>query len=222
MQTLHRMNVLRLAAAVAAALSLTGCSQAAPFVAPTPAAAFDTTACPAALGGSRDVAPPAHHDGRLMDGQPAPSGALVCVYGSVFDQGPGPRHTLAKQVRLAAPAAEALAQATAEVVVGTSTGSVGCPDDTGDVTVIAFGYPHSPPLDLWWRTTGCQTIDNGAVEAEQIANDSFGGFQATFAEVARGDHQVGRVGASRVTRGADQSVLSTTIDARSHGWQVPK
>jgi hypothetical protein len=179
------VNTWVAAAACAAVLGLAGCSPADPFVAPTPAAMFGTTACPSALGTTRDVVAPPRHGDRLVDPRLSPSAGLVCVYGSVFDQGPGRRHTLAKQIRLAAPAARRLADAAARVDVGTSAGTNGCPSDTGDVTVIALAYRDSPPVDLWWRTSGCQTIDNGAGEAEQVGNDSFGRFQSTFATVMR-------------------------------------
>jgi hypothetical protein len=179
------MNRFTVAAMGVLVLSLAGCSQATSFTAPTPAATFSPNSCPAALGKTRDVTAPLNHGTQLAETRPAPSTALICQYGSAFNQGPGPRHTLVQQTQLAAPAAKKLSDAAAAISVENSTNTAGCPNDTGNVTVIAFGYHNAPTVDLWWNTTGCQTIDNGAVQARQVANDSFGKFQATFDVVTR-------------------------------------
>lgn len=204
MRTPRRVHPIIGAAAIVAVLGLAGCAQAGSFTAPTPAASFAATTCPVALGSTRDVVAPPQHGDRLVDVRPAPSTALICEYGSAFDQGPGPRHTLARQVRLAAPAARRLAAAASGVRVGTSTNTAGCPSDTGSVTVIAFGFRRAPAVDLWWHTTGCQTIDDGATEAEQVANDSFGAFQTTFAAVTRaGSEADAHAAVRRRTAGSD-------------------
>lgn len=169
----------------AAVVALAGCSETASFIASSPAATFSATACPAALGTVQDVVAPRVQSDRLLNARPTPTTALICEYGSSFDQGPGARHTLAEQIDLAADQASRLGAAAARIDVGVSAGSGGCPSDTGTVTVIVFDYRDSPPTELWWRSTGCQTIDNGATEAEQVANASFGDFQTVFAAVTR-------------------------------------
>jgi hypothetical protein len=146
---------------------------------------FTATSCPAALGKLQDVTAPTDQGGRLINPHPRPFKAVICKYGSIFNQGAGPRHTLARQVDLTAAQAKKLASAAAHINVGASAGSASCPNDSGNATVIAFGYHNAPPVDLWWHSTGCQTIDNGATEAVQIANDSFGTFQTVFAQVTR-------------------------------------
>lgn len=90
-----------------------------------------------------------------------------------------------KRIELTASWATKLATAASQIDVGVSSGSVGCPSDTGNVTVIDFDYIDSPPVDLWWHSTGCQTIGNGVTEAEQMANDSFARFQTVFAAMTR-------------------------------------
>lgn len=174
----------------AVAISLAGCAPTSPvvadqFVAPSPAAAFSATGCPPALGKLQDVAPPHRHLSQLLDPTERPARALVCEYGSVFNQGPGPDHTLAKQIDLDAAPAGRLGSAVARIDVGAARGPVSCPNDTGKVTVLVFTYNDSPPVNLWWHTTGCQSINNGDVEANQIANDSFGAFLTVFEAVTR-------------------------------------
>ncbi len=81
--------------------------------------------------------------------------------------------------------AKELAAAASSITVGTFSRSGDCPADTGSVNVIAFGCRNEPAVDLWWHSTGCQTIDNGATEAEQAANNPFGHFQIIFAALTR-------------------------------------
>jgi hypothetical protein len=55
-----------------------------------------------------------------------------------------------------------------------------CPAATGAFAILAFSYPHHRDVDLWWNTTGCQSIDNGRIGASQIGSTSFGAFQTVF------------------------------------------
>jgi hypothetical protein len=146
---------------------------------------FTATACPAALGRLQDVTAPSDQGGRLLNPHSSPSKAVICQYGSNLKQGAGPRHTLARQLDLTAAQAKKLASAAANITVGSTANSGGCPADTGSVTVIAFRYRNARPVDLWWHSTGCQTIDNGATEAQQVANKSFGHFQSVFAALTQ-------------------------------------
>ncbi|MEO7016682.1 MAG: hypothetical protein ABI130_09635 [Leifsonia sp.] len=62
-------------------------------------------------------------------------------------------------------------------------GTVNCPMDTGAITLIAFAYPDTPDIDLWWKSDGCQIIDNGRLAAWRLANSSFGAFQQEFSDL---------------------------------------
>lgn len=103
----------------------------------------------------------------------------------MFNQGPGPRHTLAKQITLTSASATKLATAAAQIDLNAPAGPASCPADDGRVTVITFDNAQTAAAHIWWHDAGCQRIDNGTVQAEQIANDSFGKFQTVFATVTR-------------------------------------
>jgi hypothetical protein len=49
-------------------------------------------------------------------------------------------------------------------------------DYYGSDTVIAFNYPTDSTVDLWYKTSGCRTLDNGEVIAYVEANPTFGAF----------------------------------------------
>jgi hypothetical protein len=58
--------------------------------------------------------------------------------------------------------------------------------DTGAVTVIAFAYPASTDVELWWKSDGCQLIDKGRIGASQLASPSFAAFQQVFTSITAG------------------------------------
>ena len=98
---------------------------------------------------------------------------------------------LAREIRLSAAKAEALAAAIRTVPVVSLTGPVACPADLGDVTVIAFMSPASrttpaTTTELRWATTGCQSIDNGRIRTSQVANPSFWRFEEMFRALVNG------------------------------------
>jgi hypothetical protein len=62
-------------------------------------------------------------------------------------------------------------------------GAVNCPNDTASFAIIALAFNGSRDEDLWWKTSGCQTLDNGTVGATETANDSFSYFQITASDL---------------------------------------
>jgi len=89
---------------------------------------------------------------------------------------------LLHSVLLDAANARRLASAVNHISLQPPTAVFHCPADFfGSDTVIAFAYPSHQNADLWFRTSGCRTLDNGEVSAFEGANPSFySGFEDAF------------------------------------------
>jgi hypothetical protein len=106
---------------------------------------------------------------------PNPIAGLICRYappssGQAID---APRPLYA-QVRLIRGQAVQLAG----VIDAMSTAvppNAHCPADRPSASIIAFAYANAPDVDLWFKDSGCQTLDNGRVKASAIANPPFDG-----------------------------------------------
>ena len=96
----------------------------------------------------------------------APSGGLICRYGS----GAGARY---RSVRLGRDAARRVADRLDRIPPGVTAAPHGCPMDTGTATVLVFGYPHRTDVDVWYHDSGCAWIDNGTLRADALARPSF-------------------------------------------------
>jgi hypothetical protein len=60
-----------------------------------------------------------------------------------------------------------------------------CPAQLATVTVLSFGYSADRSVELWYSDSGCQTLDNGFLEASEISNPPFyEGFSALVARLA--------------------------------------
>lgn len=168
---------------VSATMVLAGC---APLTWFTPASpTIDVRAaghCPTDKGPAADVVDHSDASPTLLPANRAPSSALVCVYGSRPHVRTVAGHDkLAYEVRLGRVQARGLAESANNIdLAAPPAGTVSCPMDTGAVTLIAFAYPDTPDIDLWWKSDGCQIIDNGRLAAWQLANPSFGAFQKAF------------------------------------------
>ena len=129
-----------------------------------------------------DNSRPTH--GRLL---PAglPTAALVCRY-----QGDGtpPRilPALAQSARLDAARAGTLALAIRALTLTRGFGGpVSCPNDEVDAAIyLVFHYAQGPDAGLHYRSTGCQTLDNGRIITSIMGNDSFGDYQQALAATA--------------------------------------
>jgi hypothetical protein len=149
--------------------------------------------CPATVGTATDVARsalPGSQELLPTDGEPA--SALICEYaepagalpGASTASAPGPR--LTHRIALTQAQTRQLAAAISKISLVPPTGTFNCPArGVGDDTVIAFAYPAAQTVDLWYKTSGCRTLDNGDVAAFQGANPSFySGFQTAFRSMA--------------------------------------
>lgn len=127
-----------------------------------------------------------HRDSSLLPTGQRPTRGLVCGYGRASSDATTTK--LLRAVPLDAANAHRLAAAVGAVSLAPAQGRFNCPADSfGAVTVIALAYPSHLTVDLWYKTAGCATLDNGDVLAFQGANPSFyAGFQSALESVAPG------------------------------------
>jgi hypothetical protein len=135
-----------------------------------------------------DVKAQADEINTLLPTTSAPSSALICFYGSQPDSAVAATgRKLAGEIRLDQVDASRLAVSANKIsIAAPPAGAVNCPMDTGAVTIIAFAYPASTDVDLWWKSDGCQLIDNGRIGASQLASPSFAAFQQVFKSITAG------------------------------------
>jgi hypothetical protein len=136
--------------------------------------------CPKSLGKAADVSSPGPSWWHELWSRTrlAPTGATsgrVCVYGlSGADGTP----TLRAGTVMSAAQAAGVSAAAHAVSTKHPSGNFKCPAELfGTIPIVVLGYPKQADVDIWWNYSGCQTADNGHVEAFQGANDSFGDFQ---------------------------------------------
>jgi hypothetical protein len=118
--------------------------------------------CPASLQGAVDVTNVGPDLDTALLPVAVPTSGLICVY----DSGGGPATVesprLSDHLQLDATTAAELATAARQAPTAhLDDVETSCPMDDGAVTVLAFSYPDRPDVDLWWLTTGCQTLRNG-------------------------------------------------------------
>jgi hypothetical protein len=158
-------------------LALTGCADDGTWDTPrTPTISLSVaTGCPPAVSKARDVANADPGDTTLVPAGILPDAGLVCAYS-------GPLNPSSKHLAMTLDAGKArrIADALVHLSLRQPTGTVSCPAATGAFAILAFSYPHHRDVDLWWNTTGCQSIDNGRIGASQIGSASFGAFQTAF------------------------------------------
>lgn len=138
--------------------------------------------CPGSLGNARDVRNSIAAPADALVPQPATvQRGLVCQYGQ-SQAGPGSYPALRRSTALDTPHARRLAHALAQVVRTTPTGTYSCPMElAGTDTIITLQYGAGADVDLWYASTGCQSIDNGHVHVYQAGNPSFyETFQTTY------------------------------------------
>jgi hypothetical protein len=104
-----------------------------------------------------------------------PSAGLICRYGPGLGLGANGsgRGLLVSWTGLDANQARQLAGVIREIDLAAPSGIFSCPADDGGAAVIVFSYPGRVDVGLWYRTTGCQTLDNGRLGAFEGANPSF-------------------------------------------------
>jgi hypothetical protein len=93
-----------------------------------------------------------------------PSTALACNYSNRTPTG---------QTRLGPDGARALASVVNRIDLAKPTGGFSCPAASDSTTILAFRLGQRDEIDLWWRDSRCQTLDNGRLGAFKGANPSF-------------------------------------------------
>lgn len=61
---------------------------------------------------------------------------------------------------------------------------VSCPAKFIEATVLAFGYLDGHFVDLWYEDSGCQTLDNGYLEASETTDPPFQNFIQLVNQIA--------------------------------------
>jgi|HubBroStandDraft_6_1064221.scaffolds.fasta_scaffold355586_2 hypothetical protein len=104
-----------------------------------------------------------------------PRAGLICRYQPIYGLGPTPagQRLLATSKRLNTAQAQELATVIRSLALTASVGAFHCPADFGEVAIIGFAYDGKADIGLWYRTTGCQTLDNGRIGAFEGGNPSF-------------------------------------------------
>jgi hypothetical protein len=137
--------------------------------------------CPASLGATDGVSNPGIGDELVS---PNPTSGLICRYAPPSPFGPSPPDldpgSLYAQVWLTQSRAVHLAAVIGTISTATPTGVTACSADFDSTSLIVFGYRSAPDIDLWFKDTGCQTLDNGRVKAFEPGNPNFYGPFATL------------------------------------------
>jgi hypothetical protein len=124
----------------------------------------------------------------------APTGAtsgLICRYATdnvmYFSPGantevdtpaPMPVPNLRASAVLTSSQATSLSAFVAATSIAAVIGTYACPEqDPGHEVLIVLGYPTRVDIDLWYRDTGCQDVDNGYESGFQGGSESFGNFE---------------------------------------------
>lgn len=120
--------------------------------------------CPASRGDAVDVTNVFPERSQMLLPSGTPSAALVCHYQGA---NPPPVDQPTSHRLLSAAQARALASQVRKLNVGSFGDGPphSCPMSDGQVTVLVFAFPGAD-ADLWWWTTGCQTVDNGSIVAQ--------------------------------------------------------
>jgi hypothetical protein len=178
-----------LAAVTAAALITASCTSAGSYTARSPRVRVTVdSGCPDTLGGAKDVSnPPGGLGNHLVPMGDDPRAGVVCQYAGSQNLKAPTTTVLARSTPLTQQCAARLARALGNVSLKATTGKFECPAYlVGSITIIALNYRgHGADVDLWYSTSGCQTIDNGHVVAFQGANPSFyNSFETALEQVA--------------------------------------
>jgi len=170
------MWALALVAGVVLSLAASGCgSPSSMSGVSSPTRLLASHPCPVSLGAADGVMNPGIGDELVS---PGPTSGLICRYApptpvnTDFDLDPG---SLYSQVWLTRSQALRLAAVIASLSTAVPTGVFHCPADFDSTTLIVFAYADAPDIDLWFKDTGCQTLDNGKVKVFEAGNPTFFG-----------------------------------------------
>ena len=100
-----------------------------------------------------------------------PDSLLICRVGYGI-----PNPTLRSSRHVGTAATRRLAAAIRSLPPGYSSGATSCPSGGDSTTLLDFRYPHMNDTILWWAASGCQTLTNGHVTANQAGNSGWDAF----------------------------------------------
>jgi hypothetical protein len=127
--------------------------------------------CPEQIGRDQDVENPSSALGQTLLPSAQPTGALWCSYDALR------RPTaLPTERRLTASEAVSPARVINRLDLHTqlpANAVTTCPPDKGTADILVFSYDGKPDADLWWHSSGCQSIDNGTRRSFEGGNPSF-------------------------------------------------
>jgi hypothetical protein len=175
-----RTWVVACAAAGCVALTASACGSLTLLsAASAPIRVMASESCPSALGLANGVSN-SYAGTQLV--APSPTSGLICRYTPPYPFGVQPNTdpaALYRQVELTQSQAVRLAGVIDSISTEVPTGTVNCPDDDESTTVIALAYSDTPDIDLWYKDSGCQTLDNGRLRVYEVGNSMFyGAFDA--------------------------------------------
>lgn len=125
--------------------------------------------CPSTIRGFYDVTNAEHS----LEQHLLPQGALfgiICRYGSAKGQG---RFELERTALVNGRTALAFEAAVERIATTKPRAVEFCPEQLPSATILAFGYGDGDDVDLWYSDSGCETLDNGFLEAAEVSNPAF-------------------------------------------------
>jgi hypothetical protein len=177
---MRRTRLVACAAAGGVALTASACGSVTLLsAASAPIRVMASESCPSVLGPADGVSN--RYAGTQLVA-PNPTSGLICRYTPPSPFGVQPNlhpAVLYRQATLTKSQAVRLAGVVDRIGTEVPTGPVNCPDDDESTTVIAFAYSDAPDIDLWFKDSGCQTLDNGRLRVYEVGNSMFyGAFDA--------------------------------------------
>lgn len=167
-----RVVALALATAVTLGLLVSACSsppQRDTIVGPRLRVSI-ATGCPASNARDQGVTNTGDDLNQSLLPAGEPGAALTCSYSGLNGATPFALtlHDLLTQAR-----ARNLAALAGQVSLSPIDGGFSCPNDGGEVTVVAFSYPNRQEVDLWYHHGGCQWLSNGKITSGMNNVDPF-------------------------------------------------
>lgn len=106
---------------------------------------------------------------------PGPTSGMICRYrpGLPEPGETGAPSSLYSSLMLPTDAAVHLATVIDAISTAAPQGVASCPAAYGSASIIAFAYPSRADVDLWFNDSGCETLDNGRIGANEVGNPSF-------------------------------------------------
>ena len=100
---------------------------------------------------------------------------MICRYRAALAQpgATGSPGSLYSGVELDTSVAVHLATVIDSISLAPPQGTTACPSDDESASIIAFSYTNRVDISLWFSDSGCETLDNGRIAANETGNPSF-------------------------------------------------